>query len=77
MTGWERYWTTYPKTLSKKDYMKQVQKVFRGHPIPEWKFKIIVSEICHRLKLEEEDILLDLCCGNGLITKELAKKFRE
>jgi len=37
----------------------------------------MVSDICDHLDLQKDDVLLDLCCGNGVITNELAKKCKE
>jgi len=37
----------------------------------------MVSDICDHLDLQKDDVLLDLCCGNGMITNELAKKCKE
>jgi cyclopropane fatty-acyl-phospholipid synthase-like methyltransferase len=77
VTDWEKYWTTRPKTVDKKDYLKQVGKTVKGQPITDLQFQLIVSQISDHLHLKKDDLVLDLCCGNGLITKELAKKCGE
>jgi ubiquinone/menaquinone biosynthesis C-methylase UbiE len=77
MRDWEKHWATRPKTVDKTDYLKQVGHTIKGQPIPYSQFQLIVSQICHWLHLEKDDIVLDLCCGNGLITKELAGKCNE
>lgn len=79
MRDWENYWAKRPsvKTADKRDYLKQVGKTVKGEPISDEQFQLIVSQIFRHLNLEKDDIALDLCCGNGLITKELAKQCKE
>jgi len=74
---WEKHWASYPKTVGTTEYQKQVQNTVNGQPMPDWQFQLVVSGICHHLDLEKDDQVLDLCCGNGLITIELAKKCKE
>jgi cyclopropane fatty-acyl-phospholipid synthase-like methyltransferase len=72
----EQFWATYPKLFGETEFLKQVGSTVNGKPIPERQFQLIVSEITQLLSLEKEDRLLDLGCGNGLITRELAKTCR-
>lgn len=72
MRNWKKYWDNNSKTVDKTDYLRQVGKTVKGKPINDWQFQLIVSQICRELHLQEDSIVLDLCCGNGLITKELA-----
>lgn len=77
MRNWKRHWENRPKLTGKTDYLQQVGKTVKGQPITDLQFQLIVSEICDQLQLEKDDIVLDLCCGNGLITKELARHCKE
>jgi 2-polyprenyl-3-methyl-5-hydroxy-6-metoxy-1,4-benzoquinol methylase len=77
MRDWKKYWSSRPKTVDKTDYLKQVEKTVKGQPISDLQLQIIGSQICNHLHLEKDDIVLDLFCGNGLITKELAKQCKE
>ena len=77
MRNWERFWESYPKTVDETDFLKQVEKTVGGQPISNQQFQLIVSDIRQRLELNEADVVLDLCCGNGLITKEIATVCRE
>jgi cyclopropane fatty-acyl-phospholipid synthase-like methyltransferase len=76
MTDWEKFWNTVPRAVGERDYFRQVMKTVRGEPLTERQFQYMVSEVCERLELKETDRVLDLCCGNGLITKEIAKVCR-
>lgn len=70
---WQKYWASYPKNVGETEFLKQVGKTVQGQPISDIQFRQIVSEISERLELQDRDIVLDLCCGNGLITNEIAK----
>jgi cyclopropane fatty-acyl-phospholipid synthase-like methyltransferase len=71
---WSDYWATYPKSVGRTDYLRQVQSTIRGEPISDRQFRLSVEEICNLLELKTDDTVIDLCCGNGLITKELAAR---
>ena len=77
MRNWKRFWRSYPKTVEETDFLKQVEKTVCGQPISTRQFQLIISDIRQRLELNEDDVVLDLCCGNGLITQEIAAVCRE
>lgn len=72
MINLEDYYDGRVETLSKNDYLTQVGHTVSGKPISEDQLKGIYDEIINQLNLSKNDTLLDLCCGNGLITKRLA-----
>ncbi|UCD38556.1 MAG: class I SAM-dependent methyltransferase [Fidelibacterota bacterium] len=72
MTDWKRYWATHPLQTGAQNYLEQVGKTVHGEPIPDSVLHHIVADIAHHLDLHQGDILLDLCCGNGLLTHHLA-----
>jgi len=72
VTDWKTYWATYPTTIGPSEHLKQVGHTIKGAPVPDWLFQLKVSEILRHLDLQSNDTVLDLCCGNGVITKELA-----
>lgn len=39
--------------------------------------KIITEDILQKLKIKKKDIVLDVCCGNGLITKIINENSQE
>ena len=57
---------------SDRDLLYQVGKTVGGVPITDAQFEASVNSIRDLLSLSENDVLLDLCCGNGVLTKRLA-----
>lgn len=58
------------------DFLKQVGHTEQGRSITNEQFDSMVASICDLAALGPEDDLLDLCCGNGVITYQLAAKVR-
>ena len=52
--------------------LKQVGKTIRGVEVAPEQVELIVNTIVHKLGLNASDTLVDLCCGNGLLTSRLA-----
>lgn len=73
---WTNFWKEYGKTASDKDEQTQVLRTYNKKPIdPElWAFTLDFIE--DKLKIKSEDKLLDLCCGNGLISVHFAQSCR-
>lgn len=63
--------------MAETDFLRQVGKTVRGQPISDQQFQLIGSDVCHHLDLKRTDVVLDLCCGNGLITKQISNKCKE
>lgn len=74
---WREHWSSFPLTVGEQDYLKQVGKTVQGQPISNDQLKLIIAGIIHHLRLNEDDTVLDLCCGNGLITQEISKVSRQ
>ena len=77
MTNWEAYWVRRPTSFGEGEYLKQVEMTLNGKPYSDAEFRRVTSRIADRLELGENDALLDICCGNGIVTAELAKRCRE
>jgi len=58
------------------DLLYQVALTVSGKPISKDLFNCIISDINYNLKLNNSDNLMDLCCGNGVITYEISKKVK-
>lgn len=77
MDKWHKFWTQYPKREGNLDLYQQVGKTVGGKGISKSQTRVLVDDIVNKLYLEKNDRLLDLCCGNGLITERLADHVRE
>jgi len=69
------YWKNHYDSISKQfdgSLLKQVGKTVNGQEIPERQIRLIVDSIVNVLRLKSSDSIIDLCCGNGLITRQLA-----
>jgi cyclopropane fatty-acyl-phospholipid synthase-like methyltransferase len=62
---------THARSCDPKDFQSQVMRTPHGKPVGEDQVALIVAGIKRNLQLEANDILLDLCCGNGVITDRI------
>ncbi len=72
---WQSFWGNYRNAdaRTEDDLFVQVGKTIARQPIPRDMFASMVERIVDRLELGSDDRLLDMCCGNGLISFELAQ----
>jgi len=75
--NWKEFWQTYPERNSDLDAYQQVGKTIKGNAISEKQFKVLINDVVDTLELKEDDVVMDLCCGNGLITKEFGTGVKE
>lgn len=75
MQHWKDFFQTYRvvKINSDDDLLYQVGTTVGGKPISAKQHNVIINSIVNGLDLKEEDEILDLCCGNGIITYDLGK----
>jgi SAM-dependent methyltransferase len=75
MKKWKDYFQSYRiiKVKDNNDLLYQVGTTVSGNPISKTQHDEIIKSIVFGLDLKPDDILLDLCCGNGVITFDLAK----
>ena len=73
MKDWYAYWNENPKRYGELEFLKQVGKTVGGKPISQAVVAMITSEITGKLSLRNEDRVLDLCCGNGLISSNVSQ----
>jgi cyclopropane fatty-acyl-phospholipid synthase-like methyltransferase len=76
MKEWKEYWNRAP-LVENDDPLRQVGKTVNGISITAEQFAAIATDIHHRLALRGEDIVLDLCCGNGAVTCEVARHCKQ
>jgi 2-polyprenyl-3-methyl-5-hydroxy-6-metoxy-1,4-benzoquinol methylase len=77
MTDWLTYWNIAPAGHAETDYLGQVGKTVHGQPVAEGLVDLMVADIVAHLALTPSDRVLDLCCGNGLITSRCASLCHE
>jgi ubiquinone/menaquinone biosynthesis C-methylase UbiE len=77
MTDWYRHWNSWPAQQGEDEYLRQVGKTVSGQPIPEADLDVMAGDVARALDLHTNDRLLDLCCGNGLITCRYAQRSRD
>ena len=69
---WRGFWESIGERTSRDDHFGQVGRTVGGKPVSSEQTPLLVEAIRQALELEPSDVLLDLCCGNGLITVALA-----
>lgn len=73
-----RYWKEYYRRHLEKvgnDPFRQVARTQNGEPMSEAMFRRLSAYVVDQLELDESDhVVLDLCCGNGLLSAELAPR---
>ena len=58
----------YAKTRPPDDFWGQIRRTVHGEPVSDEQIKIIVKAIKSGLRLKNNDIILDLACGNGALS---------
>ncbi|MEO8166257.1 MAG: class I SAM-dependent methyltransferase [Betaproteobacteria bacterium] len=70
--NWKEYWTTQPRSVAETEFARQVGHTIGGRPYSDEQFEPMTAGLIALLDLRSTDVLLDLCCGNGLLTSRLA-----
>lgn len=58
----------YAKSRPSDDFWGQIRRTVHGKPVSDDQIKMIVEAIKSGLSLNNDDILLDLACGNGALS---------
>ncbi len=69
------YWKNIFDTASRQFFdapLRQVGKTVNGREISNQQLQLVITAVIDALQLTKDDSVIDLCCGNGLITKALA-----
>jgi SAM-dependent methyltransferase len=69
---WRTYWAHAVEKAGTGDLFQQVDRTIGGKSEPDEQIEIHLKSISDLLKLNKTDVLLDLCCGNGIVTARLA-----
>ena len=56
------------------DFLGQVSRTINGKPIPSEQHEMVVEAVLRGLSIQSDDVLLDLCCGNGLLSDRIFER---
>lgn len=71
---WKQFWDGHAVSSSESDPQVQVLRTLNKAPIDVEVWTATLQFILDELNLQANYSVLDLCCGNGLISKELAPR---
>lgn len=69
---WRGFWNSDAAHLASDELRVQVGRTVGGQPISDGEIDLATQVVIRGLELGPDDVLLDLCCGNGLISRRLA-----
>lgn len=73
--NWQAYWNQLAQ--GETDLRRQVARVSSRRPLSDDDTAMVVDHLRNLLDLQPHDRLLDLCCGNGLLTYRFARHCKE
>jgi cyclopropane fatty-acyl-phospholipid synthase-like methyltransferase len=69
---WVEFWERYTSTIDDKDEHSQVLRTLNKKPISESLWKFTLQNIDQLFPVRSTDKVLDLCSGNGLLSKHFS-----
>ena len=75
-TYWQSHFNERVDEVGETDFFRQVGKTFLGEPVPPSHLERIVDDLQAQLELDNDLRVLDLGCGNGLVTSRVAPRVR-
>lgn len=72
MTDWREWWNEYPARVPQSEFFTQVGRTVGGMPTGQADLITTSEAILSALRPSPGEIVLDLCCGNGLVTERIA-----
>ena len=70
---WRPFGNNYPKEVQGQGLLKQVRKTLGGKPIGADVLQRQTDIILKMLEIKKGDRVLDICCGNGILTRSIAE----
>ena len=67
-------YTVRAESCEPDDFWGQVRRTINGKPVPQEQIDMIVDAIDSSLDLQADDVLLDIGCGNGALTRYFFNK---
>ena len=76
MKDWRKHWNEVEVRAMQSiaESLRQVGKTVTGQPVQPHQIDLIAETIMARLELGSEDVVVDLGCGNGLLTQRVAQR---
>lgn len=68
----EYFFKDSPQQYPRNDFWRQVNRTIDGEPVGEDQILMLIESIRNGVELKSSDVVLDLCCGNGAITSQIA-----
>lgn len=68
------FYKEHPKTCAPDDFWGQVKRTVNGQPVSEAQIEMIVAAVLQGLDIKNDDVLMDLCCGNGALSRFFFEK---
>lgn len=65
MTAKDYIHKEFPKECATSDFKGQIKRTVNGKPVSEEQILMILNAIRSGINISKNDVLLDLCCGNG------------
>jgi len=82
--NWQEYWENFlqhkygkNEVATEEDLFCQVGRTVYKKPIKKEVFDEMIAKIMEDMRFSPGDILVELCCGNGLFTYELSQYVRQ
>jgi 2-polyprenyl-3-methyl-5-hydroxy-6-metoxy-1,4-benzoquinol methylase len=72
--NWKEFWNNQARVNEPK---AQVGRLVSGSLHQDDLMDKISDKIAHQIQLNSNDVLLDVCCGNGILTRKLAVKCKK
>lgn len=73
--NWERFWNDSSQ-VTQADFAVQVGRTFQKAPYSKRQLEVLEHSLLSHLEASPDRALLDLGCGNGLVTSRLAPHFK-
>ena len=73
-TYWIDFWNEHSNYTSKMDEQSQVLRTINKKPINKYLWEFTLNTFDRAIETNHKDDLLELCCGNGLISKYFSNK---
>jgi len=77
--AWKNFWEQYAgaEAANEDELYRKVGKIANSAPVSRDVVQKLVDDVADKLELTDSDTLLEMCCGNGLITHPLSEKVKK